>query len=71
MDSPTDLLFVIMGTAAITAFIVAVLMRNVTNPPREVIYLPPTQPSEDAGSGCLAILILLGLLVFIVFTFSS
>ncbi|MCS6880994.1 MAG: hypothetical protein RMK84_02100 [Oscillochloridaceae bacterium] len=71
MYSPTDLLFVIVGTALITALIVAVLIRNVTSYPREVIYVSPTQPSDDAGSGCLAILILLGLMVFIVFTFSS
>ncbi|MCX7790625.1 MAG: hypothetical protein N2378_08295 [Chloroflexaceae bacterium] len=70
MYSPTDMLFVIVGTAVITAFIVAVLMRNVTSyRPPDVIYVPPQ--SEDAGSGCLAILILLGMLVFIVFTFGS
>ncbi len=72
MDTPSDLLFVIVGTAAITAFIVAALLRSVM-PHRapEVIYVHSPQSSEDTGSGCLSILILLGLLLGILILSSS
>lgn len=72
MDTPSELLFVIVGTAVITAFIVAILLRNVTHyRAPDVIYVPSPHQSEDTGSGCLAILILLGLLLAVLFLFSG
>ena len=68
MDTPGDLLLVIVGTAVITAFIIATLLRATYRPP-EVIYVPPpVQREEDGGSGCLFIFLMLALFALILFS---
>ncbi|MFQ3662734.1 MAG: hypothetical protein SNJ69_10110 [Chloroflexaceae bacterium] len=67
MDTPSDLLFVVVGTAVITAFIIAAVLQSIT-PHRtaEVIHVLPLHPSEDSGSGCLFILLIGFLLAILI-----
>ncbi len=71
MDNPSDLLFVIIGTAIITAFIIAALLQSMGHHRAPgVIYVTPPYQSEDGGSGC-GVIILLALLLAILIMSSS
>ncbi|HMQ32749.1 MAG TPA: hypothetical protein PKD53_18600 [Chloroflexaceae bacterium] len=61
MSTIADLLFVIIGTASITAFVVAAFVSRLA-PRREpqVVYVSVPQEPAASGTGCLPLLILIG-----------
>lgn len=64
MNTINDLLFVIFGTAAITAFVVAVFI-NRSSPRREppVIYVNVPSETASSGTGCLPLAVLMAVIM--------
>lgn len=64
MEYLNDLLFVMIGTAVITALFMAILLRGrPTYQPPEFYYAPPRMAMEQQGTGCLPLIVLMGVII--------
>lgn len=65
MDTGNDLIFIIVGTAAITAFLAASLAGRTSRPEPQVIYVQTAAPQAEGGIGCLPTVIVIGLIILV------
>lgn len=59
-----DLLFVMIGTAAITALFMAIVLQGrTTHQTPQIYYSPPQMDTEQQGTGCMPLVVLIGVVI--------